>query len=141
MRILILGGDGMLGHRVFLELRGRHVPHHIGMKAGPPGCVHILVRQIGKLAAIDDIEQRPDEREGAELLRIRLDQRADDLDSGFDLAVEVTVPGFLSDSTGASLTAFATNLKPGASKPFRLTFLLLRQRRWCGARINRTGSL
>ena len=24
MRVLILGGDGMLGHRVFLELRGRH---------------------------------------------------------------------------------------------------------------------
>jgi len=41
--------------------------------------------------------------------------------AGFDLAVEVTVPAFLSDSTGASLTAFATNLKPAASKPFRLT--------------------
>src|SRR5436309_1144706 len=41
--------------------------------------------------------------------------------AGFDLAVEVTVPSFLSDSTGASLTAFATNLKPAASKPFGLT--------------------
>ena len=57
------------------------------MKAGPPGCVHILVRQIRKLPAIDDVEQRPDQREGAELLRIRLDQRADDFDPGFDLAV------------------------------------------------------
>jgi hypothetical protein len=41
------------------------------------------------------------------------------------LTVEVTVPSFLRDSTGAALTVLATNVKPTPSKPLRLTVELL----------------
>src|SRR5205085_6410800 len=41
----------------------------------------------GKLAAIDMFEQRVHERIGAQLLRTRLHQSADDFEPGFHLAV------------------------------------------------------
>lgn len=41
------------------------------------------------------------------------------------LAVEVSVPGFVPDSAGASVSAVVVNLKSAPSKPFRLTFELL----------------
>src|SRR5437660_570299 len=37
------------------------------------------------------------------------------------LAVEVSVTSFVPDSAGAAVTLLATNLRPAASKPFRLT--------------------
>ncbi len=44
-------------------------------------------------------------------------------DSG--LAIEVSVPGFVPDSAGASVSAVVVNLKSVPSKPFRLTVELL----------------
>jgi len=41
------------------------------------------------------------------------------------LAVEVSVPGFVPDSAGASVSAVIVNLKSAPSRPFRLVFELL----------------